>query len=75
MMARETFQTGLWLTTSRPVTHSVEDGRRVAITQADIDAHLDSLDAACRSGLHPSQGRKRDAHGETCGACGRRIQP
>jgi hypothetical protein len=49
------------------------DGRRVRVTTDMIDAHLDALDVACAAGLHPSQGRRLDAHGETCGSCGRRV--
>jgi hypothetical protein len=51
------------------------DGRRVRVSRADIDAHLDTLERSCRAGLHPAHGRRLDAHGECCGACGRRVQP
>jgi hypothetical protein len=43
-------------------------------TTADINAALDALEACCRAGIHPLPGRTRDAYGERCGACGRRVR-
>jgi hypothetical protein len=43
--------------------------------KADIDAALDAAEACCRAGIHPLPGRTRDAYGERCGACGRRVDP
>jgi hypothetical protein len=43
--------------------------------KADIDAALDAAEACCRAGIHPVPGRTRDAWGERCGACGRRVRP
>jgi hypothetical protein len=62
-------------TGKRPGTSAVIDGKRVEFSAREIDAALDALDLACEKGIHPEHGRRVDAYGEKCGACGRRVQP
>jgi hypothetical protein len=58
----------------RPGTSAVIDGKRVEFSAREIDAALDALDLACEKGIHPEHGRRVDAYGEKCGACGQRVQ-